>query len=102
RRSMAARVLRLFYLTLGLLLCVITVGSILYGQTGLGLHRMVRLLQMDHRGTELCSIIVTLLIGGGGVVALVCASGVVAEEREGQALPLLRLSRMSAAEIMAG
>lgn len=87
RRALSARILRISYMLVGGLLLA---GAVMVaGATG----------RLDR---EFGQISIFLLVGGGAVIALVVASGAIAEERERRSMPLLRLSRLSALDVLLG
>lgn len=87
RRGLSARVLRICYVALAGL---VTAGALLASA-------------VDRNGhADFGRIAIFLLVAGAGVVGLVVGSGAIAEERERRSMPLLRLSRMSAFDVLAG
>jgi ABC-type transport system involved in multi-copper enzyme maturation permease subunit len=89
RRSLASRVLRWAYLGL---------ATVLIGATVVAATASPGQSSSDDFG----KITVFLLVAGGGVVALIVGSGTLAEERERRAMPLLKLSRMTAGDLLLG
>ena len=87
RRALSARILRISYVLVGGL---ITVGALLAAAA------------KGHRDEDFGRIAIFLLVGGAGIVALVVGSGAIAEERERRSMPLLRLSRLTAFDVLMG
>lgn len=87
RRALSARILRISYVLIGGL---VTTGALLATAA------------KGHRDDDFGRIAIFLLVGGAGIVALVVGSGAIAEERERRSMPLLRLSRLSAFDVLSG
>jgi len=87
RRALSARILRISYVLIGGL---VTTGAMLAAAA------------KGHRDADFGRIAIFLLIGGAGIVSLVVGSGAIAEERERRSMPLLRLSRLSAFDVLYG
>lgn len=86
RRGLSARVLRISYV---LLAGLVTAGALLASV-------------FDNDDEDFGRIAIFLLTAGAGVVGLVIGSGAIAEERERRSMPLLRLSHLSAFDVLAG
>lgn len=87
RRALSARILRIAYVLIGGL---VTTGALLAAAA------------KGHRDEDFGRIAIFLLVGGAGIVALVVGSGAIAEERERRSMPLLRLSRLTAFDVLMG
>lgn len=87
RRALSARILRISYVLVGGL---ITTGALLATAA------------KGHRDADFGRIAIFLLVGGAGIVSLVVGSGAIAEERERRSMPLLRLSRLTAFDVLSG
>lgn len=105
RHGLASHILRIAYFVLGLLVVGGTIAAAL-GRNMRGkawtLATIVDALQGDNNVRELSRVALFILIGGAALVALVTASGAIAEERDRRALPLLKLSRLSAGDLVLG
>lgn len=109
RHSLAAKLLRGVYVGFGLFGIAASVAMTLYREMPRAafsgpwtLKTVFEALQGDNRMHDLLRVALFVLILGGALVSLITASGVIAEERDRRALPLLKLSRLSAAEIVLG
>lgn len=87
RRALSARILRISYV---LVAALVTTGALLAAAA------------QGHRDADFGRIAIILLVGGAGIVAIVVGSGAIAEERERRSMPLLRLSRLTAFDILLG
>ena len=105
RHGLASHILRISYFVLGLLVVGGSIAAAL-GRNMRGkawtLATIVDALQGDNNVRELSRIALFILIGGAALVTLVTASGAIAEERDRRALPLLKLSRLSAGDLVLG
>ena len=86
-RSASARILRWVYVGLGALLAI---ASLL---AAIGRHG---------DSNDFAKVAIVLLLLGGALVALIVGAGAISDERERKAMPLLRISRLSAFDVVAG
>lgn len=87
RRALSARILRISYVLIGGL---VTTGALLATAA------------KGNRSDDFGQITFFLLVAGAGIVALIVGSGAIAEERERRSMPLLRLSRLTAFDVLSG